>query len=127
MSESKLSEQLRAAADAHVDYMTPYWIDEAKRLMRWAADTIEAAEAALSIPAPAGHAGNTHRDAQGTIRTLEARLASVRTTTLEEAARMAERMFPSDYPDSHRKLAAAHVATATRALKPSLPLDGDAE
>lgn len=42
-----LSTDLRTCAAAEVSAMTPHWIDTAKRLMRQAADALEAAEVAL--------------------------------------------------------------------------------
>ena len=48
MSEPTLIEQLRACAQAGPGPFDPHWVDEAKRLMLWAANTIEAANAALA-------------------------------------------------------------------------------
>ena len=48
MNQPTLIEQLRACANSRPGIFDPHWIDEAKRLMKWAADTIEAANAALA-------------------------------------------------------------------------------
>lgn len=46
MSSDKLSEKLRQCArDSHAG--NPHWVGNAKQLMEWAADALDAADAAL--------------------------------------------------------------------------------
>ncbi len=44
---SDLAHQLRQCAATHPDLSNPFWVDQAKRLMRWAADALDAADVAL--------------------------------------------------------------------------------
>jgi hypothetical protein len=43
-----LVQQLRQCADGGPDPFSPFWVDRAKLLMRWAADSLEAADAAIA-------------------------------------------------------------------------------
>jgi hypothetical protein len=47
MPETYLAGLLRSCADAQPGPLNPHWTDEAKRLMRWAADALRAADVAL--------------------------------------------------------------------------------
>lgn len=47
MAEKHLAELLRDCADAEPGPLNPHWVNEAQRLMRWAADALLAAEYAL--------------------------------------------------------------------------------
>jgi hypothetical protein len=45
--QASLVDQLRTCAATKRDAFNPFWDDAARKLMRWAADTIEAANYAL--------------------------------------------------------------------------------
>ena len=47
MADKHLAQQLREWADSEPEPFQPHWINEAQRLMRWAADALLAAEYAL--------------------------------------------------------------------------------
>lgn len=47
MADKHLAELLRDCADAEPGPLNPHWVNEAQRLMRWAADALLAAEVAI--------------------------------------------------------------------------------
>jgi hypothetical protein len=57
MSNTKLQDQLRQCAN-DPSAGNPFWIDNARQLMLWAADAIDAADSALSEQCRKGMSGH---------------------------------------------------------------------
>jgi hypothetical protein len=106
---SQIQQALRACADTAVTPMTPHWHDNARRLMRQAADALDAAEEAMAAnqappavtPLTDGQIQLIWNDASGALPGWSRHIAYAR--AIERAHRIGVFDVPVQQTQSHRE------------------------